>query len=550
MSTDALSLPDDPAALKALLLRERKRFDSEREQHQQTLAHYEQTVADQQQQLGQLQHRLMQLLRRLYGPKQERFDPRQLTLFDGEELAALTDEFAREQEPDDAGTSTRKRRRKGHGRRPLPAHLPREECRHELPDEDRACPCCGETRAEVGSETSEQLEFIPASLKVIRHVRVKYACRRCGEHVAVAAKVPQPIEKGLPGPGLLAQVVLSKYGDHTPLYRQEDILARHGITLRRSTLCDWIAAAADLARPLYERMCALVRQSKVIHTDDTTVPLLDATVGHARSARFWIYIGDGSHPYWVYDFTDSRRRDGPLNWLDGFRGYLQADAYGGYDGLYLDPGRNIIEVACWAHTRRYWWESKSSDARRAHHALAFVARLYQVESDAKELSSADRCAVRQERSRPILEEFRAWLDAEREQVLPKSPAGTALRYTENQWEALNRYLDDGDLSIDNNVAERGMKTPALGRKNWLFVASRAGGHRAALLMSLVASAKANQVEPWAWLREVFARLPLLGPSPSAEELSPLLPDRWLETHPEHRWHIADQRKAERTAKQR
>ena len=375
---------------------------------------------------------------------------------------------------------------------------------------------------------------------------MKYACRRCQEHVETAAKAPQPIDKGLPGPGLLAQVVLSKYGDHTPLYRQEDIFSRHGITIRRSTLCDWIATASDLAELLYERMSQLVWQSKVIHTDDTTVPLLDPMVGHARQARFWAYIGDGQHPYSVYDFTESRRRDGPAEWLKGFEGYLQADAYGGYDGVYVDPARKIVEVACWAHARRYWWEAKGTDSARAHQALGFIARLYQVETAARNRLPEERCTLRVEHAAPILAEFASWLEREEPSVLPKSPIGEALRYTQNQWRALNRYVEDGDLAIDNNVSERTVKIAALGRKNWMFIASPRGGRRAAVLLSLVSRAKSNQVEPWAWLKDLFTRLPRT----SADQLDELLPDRWLKAHPEHRWRIDDLRREERTLKAR
>ena len=551
MNTDAASLPDDPDELKALLLEERKRFDTERtrfqrkhEQHAELTASLEETVVAQQRKIEQQQHQLARLLRERYGPRQERIDPNQLTLFDTDEILKLVDEL--KTEPETGSSPKRRRKKKGHGRRPLPEHLPREQRRHELSDDDRCCPCCGETRTEIGEEKSEQLEFVPASFKVIENLRVKYACRHCEENVAIAAKPPQPIEKGLPGPGLLAQVVLSKYGDHLPLYRQEDIFSRHGITIRRSTQCGWIAAAADLLEPLYRRMCELIRRSKVIHTDDTTVPLLDSEIGRARQARFWAYIGDAAHPYSIYDFTDSRKRAGPVAWLEGFEGYLQADAYGGYDGLYQDPNRNIVEVSCWAHTRRYWWEAKSIDPRRAHAALAYIARLYRIEGAAKERSSAERCALRQEASRPIMDEFHSWLESEQSQVLPKSPIGEAFRYTLNQWDALQVYLQDGDLSIDNNVSERMMKIPALGRKNWMFVASETGGRRAAILMSLVASAKANQVEPWHWLRDLFSTLP----ATPADELDALLPERWLAAHPEHRWNIDDLRRQERQAKQR
>lgn len=547
MSTDACLLPDDPGELKALLLGERRQHEQVVAQHSEVLTHFEQTVASQQRTIEKQQHEIAQLLRRLYGPRQERIDPDQLTLFDADELRELLAEGESAQtSPDqEEPPAPRRRRRNGHGRRLLPEHLPREQVFHELSDEERLCPGCGELRQEIGRETSEQLEYVPASFKVLEHVRVKYACRACQEQVAVAAKPPQPIEKGLPGPGLLAQTVLSKYGDHMPLYRQEDVCARHGILLRRSTLCDWTAAAADLAWPLYERMCELLRCSQVIHTDDTSVPLLDPLLGHARQARFWAYIGDRDHPYSVYEFTESRKRDGPAKFLSGYRGYLQADAYGGYDGIYLQSRGAIIEVACWAHTRRYWWEARTSDARRAHEALGYIGRLHQLEQAIDQRSMEERRAVRQQHALPILESFRAWIDEQHVHVLPKSPIAQAMTYTLNQWTALNRYCQDGALSIDNNLSERTVKIPALGRKNWLFVASPAGGRRAAILLSLVASAKANQVEPWAWLQDVFATLPQLGPTLSTTDLDSLLPDRWLAAHPQHRWIIDELRRKAR-----
>jgi transposase len=452
MSTDAQSLPQDVAALQALCA--------------QLLG----TVQQQEQKITQLEHRLAKLLQRTFGSQSEKLNPDQLLLFDQEELAALSAELAaevaereaaaNESSPSAAETSEQPNRppqRKGHGRRELPAHLPREQQRYELTPEERTCPCCGEQRVEIGSETSEQLEYIPASYKVIEHVRVKYACSHCEEHVTLAPKPPQPVEKGLPGPGLLAQTVLAKYGDHAPLYRQEDIAARQGLILRRSTLCDWIAAAADLALPLYERMRELALQSHVLHTDDTTVKLLDPLFDQARTARFWAYIGDLTHPYTVYDFTDSRKRDGPEQFLSGYRGYLQADAYGGYDGVFLNSHGAIQEVACWAHARRYWFDAIKTDPLRAHQALGFIARLYEIERSAANVSLAQRQALRQSHALPILTQFKTWLDEQAPRVLPKSPIGEAFTYTLNQWAALTRYTVDGALAIDNNIAERTLK---------------------------------------------------------------------------------------------
>jgi len=526
---DANTLPNDVEQLKALLLKKC-------EQHESVVAQFTDTVASQQRTIAAMEHRLSQLLRRQFGPKQERVDPDQLLLFTGEELEQVLEEIAAD------NAKTPKQRRTSHGRQQLPAHLPREQQVHELSETERACPCCGEQRQEIGSEMSEQLEVIPAQVKVIEHIRKKYACRQCEEHVVIAEKPPQPIEKGLPGPGLLAHTVLSKYGDHLPLYRQEDILSRSGVTIRRSTLCDWMASAAELARPLWQLMKQRVLTSKVIHTDDTTVKML--APGKTKTCRFWVYLGDAQQPYSVFDFTESRSRDGPARFLDGFSGYLQADAYGGYDGLFA--GGDVMEVACWAHCRRYWWEAKATNSRRAHEALSYIGQLYALEETYREANVTGDAlrGARQSRANPILDEMEAWLETEYSAVLPKSPIGKAFTYTRNQWQALRRYTDDGVLAIDNNASERTVKIAAIGRKNWLFVGSKTGGDRAAILFSLIASCKANQVEPQAYLQRLFQALAQRR-CRSDDELSGLLPDRWLIKHPQHRWQIDQLREKER-----
>ena len=517
--------PDDPALLKQIVIEQ------------------QQTLVDQQRRIESLEHAMNVLVRQLTGPKQERFDPDQLRLFDGAGIAdeSSDDDDPTEPPPGGGADQPKSSKRRGHGRRKLPEHLPRRRIEHDLSDSDRACPCCGETRGKIGEEISEQLEYEPASLFVVEHVRFKYACCRCEANVKRAAKPAQPIDKGLPGAGLLAHLVLSKYGDHLPLYRQEDILLRHGVLIRRSTQCGWVAAASDLVRPLYDRMIERVLQSRVIHTDDTSVKMLDAALDHARTARLWAYIGDAAHPYSVFDFTESRKRDGPQSFLIGYQGYLQADAYGGYDGIYTGSGGDIIEVGCWAHTRRYFFNAKSSDPARAHEAAARIAQLYALEDDLADVSDAARAAARQQHAVPLLNSFREWMDGERNRVLPKSPIGAAFTYTTNQWDALTRYPESGSLSIDNNVSERTVKLAAIGRKNWLFVGNAAGGERTAILMSLIASCKANQVEPWAYLKDLFTRLP---ESPSS--MDEFLPDVWLEAHPEHRWQIDALRQAERS----
>jgi len=538
-------LPSDSEQLRGLLL-------AEREQHEAVVAQYDNTIQSQQRTIESMEHRIAQLLRRQYGSKQERIDPDQLMLFSGEELKQVVEELAAEatpsgNTPSGNGAKPSTSRKQGHGRQQLPEHLPREQKIYELSRAERACPCCGEERQEIGSETSEQLEVIPAQIKVIEHIRKKYACPQCEEHMAIAPKPPQPIEKGLPGPGLLAHTVLSKYGDHLPLYRQEDILSRHGVTIRRSTLCDWMAASAELARPVWELMQQRVLQSRVIHTDDTTVKML--APGKTKTCRFWVYLGDPLHPYSVFDFTESRSRDGPAKFLTGFMGYLQADAYGGYDGLYScnnGSGGNVIEVACLAHCRRYWWEARTSDARRAHEALSLIGQLYALEEQFLEANVTGDAlsAARQSHAVPILDEFETWLEGQRSSVLPKSPIGKALTYTRNQWQALRRYTEDGALAIDNNRAERAMKIPAIGRKNWLFVASKTGGERAAILFSLIASCKANQVEPFAYLKSLFQTLAERRDI-AAGSLEDILPDRWLAKNPEHRWQIDELRAEER-----
>lgn len=334
MSKEAsLTLPSDPEVLARLLRESQQRVtdlqtkltssEAELAQAKSQLATKDlelqiQAEAHQQKQ-AQLERRIAELLKQCFAKRRERFvHPDQLMLFDLDELTELVKE-AQQQAQEEALLARRRGKPKGHGRRELPEHLPREVIRHELPPEELRCPHCGQDRCEIGCETSQQLEFIPAQLKVLVHERVKYACKACQEQVAIAPAVEKPIEKGLPGPGLLAQVVLSKYGDHTPLYRQEDILARSGVILRRSTLCDWVASASELLTPLYRGMIRRVLQSKVIHTDDTTVKLLDPEKDQAITARFWAYLGDEKRPYVVYDVTDSRRRDGPQNFLEPIR---------------------------------------------------------------------------------------------------------------------------------------------------------------------------------------------------------------------------------------
>jgi hypothetical protein len=346
------------------------------------------------------------------------------------------------------------------------------------------------------------------------------------EVVIAASKPTQPIPKGLPGPGLLAHLIVSKYVDHLPLYRLERVYERQGLVLPRSTTCDWLAASAKLLQPLYDLLVAFVLQSRVLHTDDTSVKTQQLPSRQLTTARLWAYLGDQAHPGNVFDFTLTRKRDGPQQFLTDFQGYLQADAFSGYDALYLPQGPDgvvrIVEVACNAHARRKFYEARGSDVLRSHQALAYYRQLYELERAAQGYAEAVLWQIRQDVAVPILNTFRAWLEQERDQVLPKSPMGEAISYALNNWTALARYTEAGILAIDNNVAEREMKQIALGRKNWLFFGSEQGGQTAAILLSFTSSCKRLGIEPWAYLQDVLTRLPTTAP----QALTDLLPHRW------------------------
>ena len=367
-------------------------------------------------------------------------------------------------------------------------------------------------------------------------------------HIIIAPKPPQPIGKGLPGPALLAHVILSKFGDHLPLYRQEDIFMRYGIHLRRSTLCGWVRAGANLAQPLLQRAKVNLFQSRVIQTDDTSIDMLGDKGGN-RTARLWPYFGDAEHPQVIYDFTLSRAYAGPIAFLKGYRGYLQGDGYGAYDSAALESEGEIIPVGCWAHCRRYFVEAQKNDTRRAHHAGGYIGLLYRIERELKHVSEEERLKERQQRALPILKEFFAWVETERGLVLPKSAIGEALTYAWNQRQPLMRYTEAGFLKIDNNDDEQMIKPVALGRNNWLFFGSEAGGHWGASMFSLVSTCKRNLVEPQAYLTDLFRRLPTIASGDNAA-LDALLPHRWLLEHPEHRWEIADIRRREREEAER
>lgn len=477
-----------------------------------------------------LQARVDFLLKQLFGKKSERIDPNQLALFESaEEQAPAQAESDAQPEME---TVTRPKR-KGHGRKPLPKDLPRERVVHDLTPEEKLCPECGTERKPFGEDISEQLDYVPASIKVIEHVRPKYSCPCCQEHVAQAQKPAQPIEKGLAAPGLIAHVIVSKYCDHLPLHRQEKIFKRHGVELSRKTLCGWMLQAAALLSPVVFAMQERVLQSRVIHTDDTPVRVQDKQKNRTtRKAYLWPYVGDAHNPYIVFDYTPTRCKDGPESFLEKFTGtqekprYLQCDAYPGYNGLFT-ADRHLLEVACWAHARRKFHDAKTSDPACANLALLKIGKLYELERLAREqdLDAAALLAMRHEQARPLLDELKVWLLETQAAVLPKSPMGEACAYALGNWDALRRYTDAPFLNIDNNAAERAVRGIALGRKNWLFLGSDAGGTAAAIHFSLIASAQRHDLDPFAYLRSLLAHIPT-WPNRDIEQL---LPDQWAST---------------------
>jgi transposase len=395
----------------------------------------------------------------------------------------------------------------------LPAHLPRRRVEIDITDAEKHC-VCGHTRMRIGEDVSEKLEYEPARFVVVETARLKYACQHCHEGVVEAPAPPQAVEKSLAGEGLLAHVVVSKYVDHLPLHRLEGIFAREGIDLPRSTLCGWVADVATALTPVGEQLRREITAADYLQTDDTSITILGDDGGSFKG-RIWTYLDPLARQV-IFDATPTHERDGPAAVLADFRGKLQADAYSGYDGLY-QSGR-VIEIGCWAHARRPFVEAFMTDTSAAL-MIALIQQLYQVERDAAELNPEDRQTLRQEQSVPLL----AKIDAERQAlariVLPKSPVGEAVRYLTNQWAALQRFVEDGRLAIDNNRAENQLRLVAVGRKNWLFAGSFAGARRAAVLYSLVQSCRLIDVPPFDYLKDVLRRLPT-HPHRLVDQLTP------------------------------
>lgn len=483
-------------------------------------------------QLDKTQRLLRQLLEARSGTRSEQLSADQLRLF-AQELnvsespqppaAAETHKDDDDLPPGaDCGGSEGQQDSRPRGRRPLPAHLKRERIEHDLAEEEKHCAECSQDLRLIGQESSERYEYIPAQLLVIEDVCKKYACA-CT--VRTARKPPQPIEKSAAGASLLAQVIVSKIADHLPVHRQAKMLRRFGVDIADQTMCGWMRQSAQLLDPLYVRLKHFVLSSKVVGTDDTPVKVLDRNLKRAtRKGRFWPYIGDRHHRAAVFDYTPTRERAGPEMFLETYRGYLQADAYVAYDSFFTDPGRGLVEVACWAHTRRHFHQALDTDAARMGAVLAYIAHLYQVEKRARRsgIVGQDLRLLREHASRPVLEKLHEYLEKIRAEVLPKSEAGQAVAYALKNWTALTRYLEDGDLSIDNNHTERSLRGIAVGRHNWTFLGSDRGGGTMAVLRSFVVSCELAKVDPFAWFQDVLSRI---GEC-SIQQLDQLLPHRW------------------------
>ncbi|MGI4756791.1 MAG: IS66 family transposase [Janthinobacterium lividum] len=393
-------------------------------------------------------------------------------------------------------------------RRPLPEHLPRETHTH-LPDHT-CCPDCGGRLRELGEDVAEMLERVRACFKVIRHVRPKLSCDRC-DRIVQAPSPSRPIDRGLAGPGLLAHVLVSKYADHLPLYRQTEIYAREGVALDRSTLAGWVGATSDLLKPLVEAVRSHVMAATKLHADDTPVPVLAPGNGRTKTGRLWTYVrddrasGDSTAPAVWFAYSPDRRGENPRRHLKLYKGALQADAYAGFQQLY--ESGNIVEVACWAHTRRKFHEIHVAHASPVTtEAIERIAALYAIEAEIRGSTAEVRKTIRQARARPLLDSLFLWLEQTLAKLSRKSDTAAAIRYALSRRTALTHYAGDGQLEIDNNVAERALRVVALGRKNYLFCGSDAGGERAARIYSLLGSAKLNDLDPELYLHHVLERI--------------------------------------------
>lgn len=479
----------------------------------------------------ELELRVRKLLKERFGRKGEGISKEQLNLFLGElDQAAEESEDESEDGGDDEGEDEeasekeRKKSKKPRGRKPLPSHLPREREVLAVPDDERACPCCGGERHCIGYEVSETLEFRPARLSVLEHAREKLACRQCEGEVSIAPVADKIIDKGLAGPGLLADILVGKYADQLPLHRQIRRYRRLGVDIPSSTMSDWVGEGAELLEPLVQLEGRKVLDAFLLQTDDTMLKVLDRKhPANIRRGALWGHIGDGRHVYFF--FSTDRKKHWPQDFLAEREGYIQADAAQVYDGLFTRAGAKAIEVGCWMHARRKYVDALEAGDVRAAIPLKWIKKLYKVERRATKsrASPEERLALRLERSKPILDELGEWIEKTRPFEPPKEPLGKALTYSHNQWVALGRFLEDGRLPLDNGAPERLNRIVSIGRRNYLFAGSEAGGRRTAVVLSLVGGCVVNDIDPWVYFSDVLEKLASGWLQSRLEEL---LPANW------------------------
>jgi transposase len=459
----------------------------------------------------QLLARVQQLLHERYGKKSEKIPDEILPVLD--EAAVTEDEVAAIKEAEEelqVAAYTRSKPK----RKPLPPEFLRETIVHDIPSESQVCACCGKPLHCIGEETSEKLDYIPAQIKVIKHVRKKYGCRGCETGVITAQKPSDFLPKSLAAPGLLAHVILSKYEDHLPLYRQERMWQRIGVDIPRSTLCNWVLMAAERLMVLIPLLRDIIIQSQYARADETPVQVLEENkVRISKKAYMWVFTtGRTKNAVIVYQFAMSRCGENATLFFEGFKGHLQADGYSGYNEIVKTPG--ILYVGCWSHARRKFVAIVKTAKKQgaAHYAVTVIAKLYRIEKEIKEknLDTEQITIYRQKHSRPILEELKKWLEQKQPLVPPKNPLGLAISYALERWDALTEYLNYGFLDIDNNFGERCVRPFTIGRKNWIFMGNERGGKAAAVFYSLIETAKANNLNTYAYFRYLMTELPRIN----------------------------------------
>ena len=448
-----------------------------------------------------------------FANKSEQFSAEQRELFEESWTSDLSAIEAELPPTDKAEPKPRSRA----GRQPLPDHLPRIEHRHE----PESCQCgeCGKALVKIGEDVSEQLDVEPARFFVHRHIRPQYACRQC-ETVTAAAIPPAIIDGGMAAPGLITWVMISKFADHLPLYRLEQIAARQNVPLSRSTLADWVGRTGAALQPLVDRLMELLLKRAVLHADETPVAQLDPGAGKTKKAYLWGYRSndlDEGPPIVVFDYQSGRSGSHAAAFLDGWQGHLMVDDYGGYKQLFT---KGITELGCWAHARRKFFDLHAANGSPiAADALSRIAKLYAIEEQVRGRAPEEREALRQEQAAPLLEELNAWLHETRQSVAHGSGTAKAIDYSLKRWEALDRYAKSGNLPIDNNPVENSIRPIAVGKKNWLFAGSERAGRRAAAIQTLIGTAKLNGLDPHAWLKETLEKLPA-WPNSRIDELLP------------------------------